>query len=52
MLKIPCIILFIISYTLSADVIHYAQNYSHEHCQNSPLTFEMIRCCNYSIGVM
>ena len=25
------------------NVMHYSQNYSHEHCQNGPLTLEMIR---------
>ena len=48
MLKIPCIILFnipILYLHYTSNAMRYSQNYSHEHCQNSPLMLEMICCC-------
>ena len=46
MLIILCIILFRISCNSTALCMHYSQDYSQNHYQNSVVTLKMILYCN------
>ena len=47
MLIILCIVLFRISSSFlhyAPNSMHYSQDYSQNHCQNNPVTLEMMHC--------